>query len=72
MAVAQLRVYPYEGQNGVEDPETQASVSIRLRDFLPILDRAFQEHRAWLKDFHDDEVRVSSDLYDVLRAFAKV
>jgi len=72
MAVAQLRVYPYEGQTGGDDPETEASVSIRLREFLPVLDRAFNESRSWLRDFHDDEVRVSSDLYEVLRAFAKV
>ena len=72
MGVAQLRVYPYEGQTGTDDPETQASVSMRLREFLPILDRAFQERRAWLRDFHDDEVRVSPDLYEILRAFAKV
>ena len=71
MSTLQLRVFPYEDVTEDVVDETEATVSVRLSDFLPILDRAFQERRVWLRDFRNDEVRVSSDLYDILRAVAK-
>lgn len=65
---AQLRVYPhtFEGESG----ESQApSVRVRLGDLLPLLSLAKRNNYLWLEDFIEDEVRVTPDLYDVLRAF---
>jgi hypothetical protein len=45
------------------------TVSIRLRDLLPLVAMAQKNHFIWLKDFLDDEVRISDDLHDVLMAF---
>jgi hypothetical protein len=57
--------------DGVEefDRPTMPSVSIRLRDLLPLVAMAQKNHFIWLKDFLDDEVRISDDLHDVLMAF---
>lgn len=63
-----LRVYPtpqetadYEGQ--------EPSVRVRLGDLLPLIAVAQRNNYLWLQDFLDDEVAVTSDLYEVLRAF---
>jgi hypothetical protein len=63
---AHLRVYP------MEDEEVQLqepSVHISLRDMLPLLAVAQRNNYLWLQDFLDDEVAVTPDLYEVLRAF---
>ena len=66
MARRQLRVYPTTEPDG---PKPEASVCIRLGDLLPLIATAHRQHYVWLQDFLDDEVRVTGDLYDVLRAF---
>jgi hypothetical protein len=65
MAV-QLRVYP-ESQESHQTQEP--SVRISLRDLLPLITVAQRRNHLWLNDFLDDEVSVTSDLYEVLRAF---
>jgi len=49
-----------------------ASCSLTLRQLLPLIARARREHRAWLRDFLNDEVRITGDLYEVLMAFEHV
>jgi hypothetical protein len=36
---------------------------------LQILTEAQRQDRAWLNDFLDDEITISSDLYEVLLAY---
>lgn len=65
---AQLRVFPPSPETGygeVPDP----NVRISLRDLLPLIAAAQRRNHLWLHDFLDDEVCVTSDLYEVLRAF---
>jgi hypothetical protein len=65
---AHLRVYPSSPE--ADEPEfTQAAVHVRLGDLLPLLARAQRRNYLWLHDFLDDEVAITADLYDVLRAF---
>jgi hypothetical protein len=65
---AQLRVYPASKQD--EDFDAPApTVHIRLGDMLPLIALAQRRNYLWLQDFLDDEVCVTSDLYEVLRAF---
>jgi hypothetical protein len=54
-----------------EDRELVAEpdVRVRLGDLLPLVAMAQRMNFIWLKDFLDDEVAVSSDLYEVLQAF---
>jgi hypothetical protein len=64
---AQLKLYvpPTEEPENRPDPE----VLIRLGDFLPILAVAHRLNFTWLKDFLDDEIAVSGDLYEVMQSF---
>jgi hypothetical protein len=63
---AQLRVYPESQESS---PTQEPSVRISLRELLPLITVAQRRNHLWLNDFLDDEVSVTSDLYEVLRAF---
>lgn len=63
---AHLRVYPAPDDSAEAQEPT---VRISLGDLLPLIALAQRHNYLWLQDFLDDEVCVTSDLYDVLRAF---
>ncbi len=68
MATARLRVFP----RPEEEPRQRlspASVPIRLADLYPLLAQAYRDNYVWLRDFEDDEMLVSPDLFEVVRAF---
>ena len=65
---AQLRVYP-SSQEALCTDRPPPAVGVRLRDLLPLIAMAQRHNYLWLQDFLDDEVCVTSDLYEVLRAF---
>lgn len=48
---------------------TEPDVRVRLGDLLPVMAMAQRMNFIWLKDFLDDEVVVSTDLYEVMQAF---
>ena len=65
---AHLRVYP----SSLDDPEPEpaaATVRVRLADLLPLVALAQRNNYQWLQDFLDDEVCITGDLYEVMRAF---
>ena len=63
---AHLRVYPLADEAaGPQEP----TVHISLGDLLPLLALAQRNNYLWLQDFVEDEVAVTPDLYEVLRAF---
>ncbi len=65
---AHLRVYPAPKES--PDPEEiTPTVHVRLGDLLPLVALAHRHNYLWLQDFLDDEVAVTADLYEVLRAF---
>ncbi|AMV39497.1 hypothetical protein [Planctomyces sp. SH-PL62] len=68
MATARLRLFPYpeEDHEEVEAP----SIPIRLCDLYPLLAQAYRDNYVWLRDFENDELLVSGDLYEVIRAFS--
>ncbi|MBX7071962.1 MAG: hypothetical protein K1X71_02350 [Pirellulales bacterium] len=72
MARSQLRVY--------YGPETSApaaagskanpsTATLQLSDVLPMLVDAARHQRAWLADFMEDEITISTDLYEVILAY---
>jgi hypothetical protein len=63
-----LRVYPpcHEDHEEAIQP---ATVRVRLAELLPLVALAHRQNYLWLQDFLDDEVLITSDLYDVLTAF---
>jgi hypothetical protein len=64
---AHLRVYPASQDS--ESYGEPAAVRVSLREILPLIALAQRNNYLWLQDFLDDEVCVTSDLYEVLRAF---
>ncbi len=69
MATARLRLFPRPEDDPRDDPHAP-SVPIRLSDLYPLLAQAFRDNYVWLRDFEDDELLVSNDLYEVVRAFS--
>jgi hypothetical protein len=49
--------------------QVQNEVTVTLGDVLPLLVDASEMQRAWLKDFKDDKIKLSSDLFEVLLAY---
>jgi len=73
MRYNRLRVYygPEDSEATVDDRPEQGknTVSVPLSKILPLLVDAAHSERTWLGDFEDDEVTLSSDLYEVLLAY---
>ncbi|MCS7304596.1 MAG: hypothetical protein NZ602_05745 [Thermoguttaceae bacterium] len=69
----QLRIYygPQEEtpRCGSVLQESKPMVTVTLGEILPLLADAVQSDRTWLRDFADDEVSISMDLYEVLLAY---
>ena len=66
--IPHLRVYPESSEPATREGQ-EPTIHISLRDLLPLLAVAKRQHYTWLQDFLDDEVAITSDLYDVLCAF---
>jgi hypothetical protein len=72
MAHRHLRVYygPQEGPGASAVGETaQDRVTVPLGEVLPLLADAVRSQRTWLRDFEDDEITISTDLYEVILAY---
>ena len=73
MAMRRLRVYTgpeFETQPvSVLEQAHDNSVRVTLGEVLPLLADAVVSNRTWLTDFKDDEISISSDLFDVLQAY---
>jgi len=66
---AHLRVFaePFE----TCDPDRpEPAIRVSLRDLLPLIALAKRNNYLWLQDFLEDEVEITSDLYEVLQAFS--
>lgn len=68
MATARLRVFPHPEDEATQEDHSP-SVPIRLSDLYPLLAQAYRDNYVWLRDFENDELLVSDDLYEVVRAF---
>ena len=74
MRSPQLRIYhgPTEelgSMNVTTTTERRQNVTLPLTDVLPLLRDAVCSERTWLRDFEDDEITISMDLYEVLLAY---
>ena len=48
----------------------EPQVTVRLGDITRILADAAGLERTWLTDFENDEIRVSTDLYEVISSYS--
>ncbi len=73
MKSSHLRVYhgPQEepAVQATQSTEARETVSVPLVEILPLLADAVQSERTWLRDFEDDEITISMDLYEVILAY---
>jgi hypothetical protein len=73
MNASHLRVYygPQEESANVSVVESskRETVTVPLMEVMPLLADAVQSQRTWLRDFADDEVTISMDLYEVVLAY---
>ena len=70
MRTTSLRVY-YGPPDNAATPDARAreTISVPLGEIAPLLADAVQSQRTWLRDFDDDEVTISADLYEVILAY---
>ncbi|MCA9270813.1 MAG: hypothetical protein KDA41_20175 [Planctomycetales bacterium] len=47
----------------------QQTVTVPLGEVFPLLADAVQSQRTWLADFEDDNITISSDLYELILAY---
>jgi len=69
-----LRIYngPHDdsaGMNVAEAKDARPTVTVSLSEVLPLLADAVKSDRTWLRDFENDEVTISMDLYEVVLAY---
>lgn len=74
MSRTQLRIYngPMEETPAgrlVDSKGLPRRVSVPLSEVLPLLVEAVQSERTWLRDFAEEEVTISTDLYEVILAY---
>ena len=75
MARPQLRIYygPHDdaavATSALHAPCRPGRVSVPLRDVFPVLADAVRNERTWLRDFAEDEITISTDLYEVILAY---
>jgi len=77
MAQPRLRVYfgPDDDPGSlveVPSPRAASQITVPLAQVLPALVDAVQTQRAWLKDFEDERIAISADLYEVLLAYQEL
>lgn len=68
-----LRIYRGPGEDTLEDQTVRSAnqheITVSVGEVLPLLADALASRRTWLRDFEDDEITISSDLYEVLLAY---
>ena len=73
MTSNRLRIYyGPEDDNVLTAPDTipmRQEMTLPLGEVLPLLMDAARGRWAWLDDFSDDQITISSDLYEVLLAY---
>jgi hypothetical protein len=73
MRTTSLRVYYGPPDDAAPaTPQTaprRETITVPLGEIAPLLADAIQSERTWLGDFEDDEVTISTDLYEVILAY---
>jgi len=68
-----LRIYSGPSEDALEDRPAYSAdhnqVTVSVGEVLPLLADALASRRTWLRDFEQDEITVSADMYEVLLAY---
>lgn len=52
--------------------EVSPRAKVQIADLLDAFKACLANDLVWIEDFRDDEVEISSDLYEVLEVFAQI
>ncbi len=63
------RLKLYTGEQDVSTAVAEPELSVTLGEISEILADAVRTRRAWLRDFEDDRIQISADLYEVLSTY---
>lgn len=71
MARSRLRIYygPENVATATQPKAARETVNVPLGEVFPLLADAVRSQRTWLRDFKDDEITISTDLYEVILAY---
>jgi len=76
MSTARRRLKVYYGPESETNTATIAAhkpagqtVTVPLGEVLPLLADAVNSRRTWLADFSNDDITISTDLYEVILAY---
>ncbi|MEO8494501.1 MAG: hypothetical protein ABI614_05500 [Planctomycetota bacterium] len=73
MGQPRLRIFYGPSDDTTQTLKTNApgreNITLPLHEVFPLLADAVQSQRTWLRDFEDDEVTISADLYEVILAY---
>ncbi len=73
MAYPQLRIYYGPDQqscnSAISHTSAPETVTVPLGEVFSWLMDAVRSGKTWLRDFEDDEVTISTDLYEVILAY---
>jgi hypothetical protein len=69
MRSTHLRIYHGPQNSANATCPARETVTVPLTEILPLLRDAVQSQRTWLRDFEDDEITISMDLYEVILAY---
>ena len=77
MRMSQLKIYRGPENEATSTPlpaahsaaDDNSSVTGPASVLLPLIAEAVDSQRTWLRDFENDEVTISADLYEVLMAY---
>jgi len=69
----QLRIYRGPGEDTLEERPAYSTdhsqITVSVGEVLPLLADALASRRTWLRDFEQEDVTISADLYEVLLAY---
>ena len=63
-----LKLFAYQGDRSIESTSGH-EVAMPLSEFSRILADAVDSNRSWLQDLKGETVRVSPDLYEIMRMY---
>jgi len=69
MVQSHLRVYYGPEERTVPSRPARKEVTVSMGEILPVLADAFNHGRTWLSDFADDDITISTDLYEIILAY---
>jgi hypothetical protein len=72
MRTTRLRVYygpPEDAASVNAEGRGRETITVPLGEIVPLLADAVQSERTWLRDFDDDDITISMDLYEVILAY---